>query len=224
MQVYSNSLNNQWAAIGQQISRAAVPALFESFRSPALTQTVNSITQNVAHSFVKSGALDSVMAGNQEFVRKLYSEATKSFVENLYKPSIDWEGILPHRLAMPTSLLGQAAGAVSDSLVAGRVSPELCEEAERFLETESPELSMAVRESVDGVVAWDASTKEHVKVTWRVTYFLVLVITTLWMCGAFPDNDLDDDIKPFITFLFGGNVRDKLVSYFRTSKTPPDAP
>ena len=218
---YNPGLQKQWEAIGKQMARATAPSIVASFQSPGLMRAVESANQAIAKSFIDSGAYDTIIKANKIAIQSVYGDATKSLIDNLARPNIDWGKILPHAGVVPPDLLGQVAEAVSDALVDGRVQPELSDEAAKFTEDEAPEFSDAVQNSVDGVVAWDAQTKEHVMLVWRISYFIIMLCVALWMSGALSGGNIEESVWEFLKFLLGGKVCEAV---FKSLKIPDQKP
>ena len=80
-----------------------------------------------------------------------------------------------------------------------------------YVAKEAPGFSLAVRDSVDGLVAWDQAKRDEVVLAWKVTMYVTQCVILMWLSGVFEAESPQDALNAVLATLFEGWLADKVV-------------
>ena len=148
---------------------------------------------------------------NSALHRALEAAAPLGFMESVgqqYAKSI--QQLLP-TVSIQTEFAASVTAKIAEAIREGWVDTEVVDDAVEYVAKEAPGFSLAVQDSVDGLVAWDQAKRDEVVLAWKVTMYVTQCVILMWLSGVFEAKSPQDALNAVLATLFEGWLADKVV-------------
>lgn len=192
-------LQKQWQKQWQLNSPAL--AAVSRYHEDMVRQVRTSAT--VAQAFeVQNSALRTALdaaspVGFMESIRQQYADSVRQ--------------LLP-AVSIQTEFAASVAAKMAEAIREGWADTEVVEDAAEYVDEESPEFSLAVQNSVDGIVAWDQTSRDQMILAWKVTLYVTQFVLFMWLIGAFEAESPQEAVQVMLATLLEGWLGNKVLN------------
>lgn len=149
---------------------------------------------------------------NSALRRALDAAAPVGFMESIGQQYAESVRQLLPTTSIQTEFAASVAAKMAEAIREGWADTEVVEDAAQYVDEESPEFSLAVQNSVDGLVAWDQATRDQMILAWKVTLYVTQLVLFIWLIGAFEAKSPQEAVEVVLATLVEGWLGNKVVN------------
>ena len=149
---------------------------------------------------------------NSALRRALDAAAPVGFMESIGQQYAESVRQLLPTVSIQTEFAASVAAKMAEAIREGWADTEVVEDAAGYVDEESPEFSLAVQGSVDGLVAWDQATRDQMILAWKVTLYVTQFVLFMWLIGAFEAKSPQEAVKVVLATLLEGWLGNKVLN------------
>ncbi len=149
---------------------------------------------------------------NSALRRALDAAATVGFMESIGQQCEESVRHLLPTVPIQTEFVASVAAKMTEAIREGWADTEVVEDAAEYVDEESPEFSLAVQDSVDGLVAWDQATRDQMILGWKVTLYVTQFVLFMWLIGAFEAKSPQEAVQVVLCTLLEGWFVNKVLN------------
>lgn len=142
----------------------------------------------------------------------LDAAAPVGFMESIGQQYAESVRHLLPTVSIQTEFAASVAAKMAEAIREGWADTEIVEDAAEYVDEESPEFSLAVQDSVDGLVAWDQATRDQMILGWKVTLYVTQFVLFMWLIGAFEAKSPQEAVQVVLGTLLEGWLGNKVLN------------